>query len=114
MPPRPRSAARLRRVGARANMVTEAKLHAMPAHDGLADFLELEAKIERVGEILKTVREQAARAESARLLIEQAHLKLQQSYAVLEKESAAMRKERDEIRQRVSRLLKQLETAGAV
>lgn len=91
---------------------------------GGGEFAELEAKIERVAAALlqaRREREQATAAlgtaqsaqekiSSAHERLQAAHDKLLASHAQAETELVALRKERHEVRQRVSRLLQQLES----
>ncbi|HVA64015.1 MAG TPA: hypothetical protein VNF74_09850 [Terriglobales bacterium] len=83
------------------------------ASEGIEEFLELEAKIHRVAEALKEARAERDQATATLRPLQAAHEKLQQAHAQAEHELVALRKERNEIRQRVARLVKQLEGAEA-
>ncbi len=84
-----------------------------PAGAALDELLELEAKITQVAEALRSARAERDQAVAALTPLQAAHEKLQRSHAQQEQELVGLRKERNEIRQRVARLAKQLEGAGA-
>ncbi|MGH9483223.1 MAG: hypothetical protein ACRD1L_14140 [Terriglobales bacterium] len=88
-------------------------LQPVPASEGFEELLELESKIHRVAEALKETRAERDQARGALHPLQAAHHKLQQALAQSDRELVALRKERIEIRQRVARLMKQLEEAGA-
>lgn len=91
-----------------------------PSEDGLDEFAALEEKVQRVAEALRHAhadRERALRErdEAAAGLnrLQAAQEKLQKTHAEAEQELVALRKERLAIRQRVGRLVQQLEGAGS-
>ncbi len=85
--------------------------HPEAADVELDEFAALESRIQNVAEALRTARAErdAARAELQPL--HSALEKLQQAQALAERELTALRKERNEIRQRVARLVTQVEAA---
>lgn len=91
-------------------MATEAQLQpALVNEGGLEEFLQLEAKIARVGEALKQAREVRARVEAEMSELRTTHEELQQIYALTEQDLNALKKERDAVRQRVAKLITQLD-----
>lgn len=86
---------------------------APPPSEAWSDFLELEAKIGRVAEALREARAERDQAVAALRPLQTAHEKLQHAHSEAEHELVGLRKERNEIRQRVARLVKHLEGAGA-
>ena len=74
-------------------------------------FLELENKILSVADALRQAREERDQARAELGPLRAAHDKLQQAQALAERELMALRKERNDIRQRVARLVAQVETA---
>ncbi|HWG37933.1 MAG TPA: hypothetical protein VN690_09480 [Terriglobales bacterium] len=97
-------------------MATET-LPSVLAGEGWDDFLELETKIQHVADALQLARaerDQVRQEGLAALRAAQANeSKLQRALAEAEHELVALRKERIEVRQRLMRLGKQLEAAGA-
>lgn len=93
-------------------MATEIALPA-PASPALEELLELETKIAQVADALRAARAERDHALAALAPLQAAHEKLQRNHALAEQELVALRKERHEVRQRVARLAKQLEGAGA-
>ena len=75
------------------------------------EFATLEAKIQRVAEALQQARAERDRALSELEPLRSALNKLQQAQALAERELVGLRKERNEIRQRVNRLVSQLEAS---
>jgi len=81
-------------------------------------FTELEARVRRVAEALQQTRAERdqARAQgdgaSTELTtLRAAHEKLQQAHSLAERELVSLRKERNDVRQRVGKLVAQLETS---
>lgn len=107
------------------NIATAAELDS--ALSGGGEFAELEAKIERVAAALLQARrerdqalESATGGQAAQEKLATAHQKLQAAYEKLqashvqaEAELVTLRKERHEVRQRVTRLLQQLEAVAS-
>jgi chromosome segregation ATPase len=77
------------------------------------EFLELEAKIHQVAAALTEARRERDQAQAALAPLQAAHEKLQLAHAQTERELKTLRQERNEIRQRILRLNRQLEEAGA-
>jgi chromosome segregation ATPase len=90
-------------------MATEPQLQPTPVSGGLEEFLELEAKIARVGEALRLAREARARVEAEISSLRSTHEELQQIYNLTEQDLQALRREREEVRLRVAKLVEQLD-----
>ena len=75
------------------------------------EFAALEAKIQRVAEALQQARAERDRALGELEPLRAAQSKLQQAQAQTERELVGLRKERNEIRQRVNRLVSQLDAS---
>lgn len=78
-----------------------------------AAFSELESRIVAVAEALRATRAERDQAGAELTSLRAAHEKLQQAHTTAERELVSLRKERNEIRQRVGKLVAQLEASLA-
>lgn len=79
--------------------------------EGWEEFLDLEAKIQRVADALKQARAERDRALAELSALRGSQDKLQRAHAQADQELVALRKERLEVRQRLARLSQHLEAA---
>ncbi|MGH9475000.1 MAG: hypothetical protein ACRD1C_01575 [Terriglobales bacterium] len=79
--------------------------------EGWEEFLELEARIQRVAQALKQTRTERDQALSELAALHGAHEKLQRAHAQADQELVALRKERLEVRKRLTHLSQHLEAA---
>jgi len=91
-------------------MATDAQLQPTLVPGNLDDFLELETRIERVVEALRVAREARVKAEAEVAELRTKFSELKRDYTRSEQELITLRKERDEVRQRLERLAKRLDS----
>ncbi len=101
--------------GAEAEIGGQANAQSEPEESGalavsLDDFSGLEERVRRTVELVKQVRQARADAEARAARAEEQLHEQSPRVAQLESELNSLRTERDQVRQRVERLLKQLDT----